>query len=355
MLIPTLFPSSLPGKHPELVLYARPMAISELSEPIRISAQAAAGDAVRALPVAAAAGTVLSDRSTTAILAGLTELARIDLTVARVAEPHLDALIILTEAGIPAPPGTWGVFAAEAPEHHLVATERGGQWWLNGRKAWCSLAGDLDRALVTARTVSGRRLFMIDLADDRVTPTGAAWVARGLATVTTPDLVFADLPAVPVGADDWYLTRPGFAWGGIRVTACWAGAVWALTDYLRAALAGRESRDPLRNANLGRADVASWNCELALRAAGTAIDSGRGEGADGELLVARTRAVVADAAETVMREVGHALGPAPLAFDDAHARRVADLTLYVRQHHAERDLAALGAMAPDRSFSVVGR
>jgi hypothetical protein len=40
--------------------------------------------------------------------------------------------------------------------------------------------------------------------------------------------------------------------------------------------------------------------------------------------------------------VGHALGPAPLAFDEDHARRVADLELYLRQHHAERDLARLG-------------
>jgi hypothetical protein len=37
------------------------------------------------------------------------------------------------------------------------------------------------------------------------------------------------------------------------------------------------------------------------------------------------------------------LGPGPLAFDEPHARRVADLTLYVRQHHADRDLAGLGS------------
>ena len=42
--------------------------------------------------------------------------------------------------------------------------------------------------------------------------------------------------------------------------------------------------------------------------------------------------------------MGHALGPGPLAMDAEHAARVADLTLYVRQHHAERDLAALGRL-----------
>jgi hypothetical protein len=42
--------------------------------------------------------------------------------------------------------------------------------------------------------------------------------------------------------------------------------------------------------------------------------------------------------------VGRALGPAPLATDREHAQRVADLTVYLRQHHAERDLARLGEL-----------
>jgi len=39
---------------------------------------------------------------------------------------------------------------------------------------------------------------------------------------------------------------------------------------------------------------------------------------------------------------GRALGPAPLALDAAHAKRVADLSLYVRQYHSERDQESLG-------------
>jgi len=43
--------------------------------------------------------------------------------------------------------------------------------------------------------------------------------------------------------------------------------------------------------------------------------------------------------------VGRAGGTTPLTFDRAHARRAADLVVYLRQHHAERDLAALGREA----------
>jgi hypothetical protein len=40
---------------------------------------------------------------------------------------------------------------------------------------------------------------------------------------------------------------------------------------------------------------------------------------------------------------GHAHGPGPLTQEDTHAKRVADLEVYVRQQHAERDDASLGA------------
>ena len=43
---------------------------------------------------------------------------------------------------------------------------------------------------------------------------------------------------------------------------------------------------------------------------------------------------------------GRAVGPGPLAFDAAVARRHAELSLYVRQCHGERDLEALADLAP---------
>ena len=50
------------------------------------------------------------------------------------------------------------------------------------------------------------------------------------------------------------------------------------------------------------------------------------------------------AAERVLQRTGHALGPAPLTLDADHAASAADLTVYLRQHHAERDVARLGGL-----------
>jgi hypothetical protein len=70
------------------------------------------------------------------------------------------------------------------------------------------------------------------------------------------------------------------------------------------------------------------------------IDSGTV--GDGPILAKRARAAVASACEEIVRLAGHAMGPAPLAMDATHAKRVADLQLYIRQHHAEKDDASLG-------------
>ena len=264
-----------------------------------------------------------------------------NLTVARVLEAHSDALAILAEAGEPVPDGTWGVFAAEAAPHRLEARGHDGRVVLNGVKPWCSLAALLDAALVTAHVGDGRQLFRVSLRDPSVTvDPPQTWVARGLRHVTSAAVRFDETPAEPVGAPGWYLERPGFAWGGMGVAACWHGGARGLRATLARASAGRTGE--LSALHVGIVDAELHASEAVLGRAAALVDAGKAEGTAGEILALRVRAVVASAVERTIRQVGHALGPAPLAFDEDHARRVADLELYVRQHHAERDLARLG-------------
>jgi len=69
----------------------------------------------------------------------------------------------------------------------------------------------------------------------------------------------------------------------------------------------------------------------------------------GRLRTLRLRALVEAAATEVMHRVGRALGAGPLGHDEAHSRRVADLAVYLRQHHAERNLAQLGELVASSS------
>ena len=82
----------------------------------------------------------------------LMNVAREDLSLARLAEAHWDAVAILTEAGrVPAPGVLYAVWAAEKPGSALqLEAQPGGGFTLTGEKAWLSGAGLVDRALVTA-------------------------------------------------------------------------------------------------------------------------------------------------------------------------------------------------------------
>lgn len=272
----------------------------------------------------------------------LATLAAYDVAMARAVEPHLDALAILHQAG-QAVEGTdefsWGVFAAEGGGDPLQARQRADGWMLDGTKPWCSLASRLDAALISAMLDDGcRGLFAVRLTEPGVRVDDSAWQARGLVEIPSGPVHFAAVPAAAVGIPGWYLSRPGFEWGGIGVAACWFGAAVGLARSVFAAVAASRRADAIALMHLGAIDVQLEDARRALAEAAGAVDENRAD----RVLSHRVRSTVARCCEQVIARAGHALGPAPLALDAAHAKRVADLQLYVRQHHAEKDEASLG-------------
>lgn len=279
-------------------------------------------------------------------LAAFTE---IDIVAGRMAEAHTDAVAILAELGGPRPQSgqLWGVWAAEAPGHTLTAQRRGDTTTLQGTKPWCSGATLCSYALVTAQCADMRRgLYAVELADPAVTAGPNTWRNPGMAGADTRSVRFADAPAVAVGVPGDYLARPGFWHGAIGVAACWLGGARAVASPLYDAVADQHSAsaDPHAQAHLGAVDAALSAAAAILAEAADAVDA---EAASSrmELIARRVRAVTETAVDEAITRTGRALGPSPLVLDADHARRVADLAIYVRQSHAERDLAALGRLA----------
>ncbi|WP_431279369.1 acyl-CoA dehydrogenase family protein [Leifsonia poae] len=272
---------------------------------------------------------------------GLAKVATADVTAARVLEPHLDAVAILHEADAPLPKTgtTWGVFAAEAPQAELVAYQEGQNWVLRGRKAWCSLAGSLTSALVTAATPEGgRRMFAVSLKAPGVSVEPAHWVARGLAEVVSGPIDFDGVPADPIGDAGWYLSRPGFRWGAVGVAACWWGGCLPVLDALVTRCRKRPD-DAILAAGTGELYRSLDAGRLALEDAAERIDGGSAP--DAAVLAHSVRGTVADAVAATLDAARDVLGPAALAFDEGLARRCADLELYVSQYHRGRDDASL--------------
>ena len=271
------------------------------------------------------------------------DLARRDLVLARLAEGHADAVAIRAELGDTAPGDgpdqRWGVWAA-APSS-LRASHGDGGWTVDGDRPWCSGAAECTHALVTAAAPDGIRLFAVEVREPWATPLDGTWPAVGMAGSDSRTVRFADVPARPLGGPGSYVDRPGFWHGGVGVAACWYGGAVGVADTLLAAARKREL-SPHALAHLGAVDVQLHAARLVLDEAATKIDAD--PRANAEELAVRVRATVESAATRVLEHVGRALGAGPLGHDEAHAHRVADLTVYLRQSHAEADLAHLGTL-----------
>lgn len=281
----------------------------------------------------------------------LAALAEENIVAARVAEAHVDAVAILHELGGKPPESgqLWGVWAVESPDAVLTATDTNGAFTLAGTKVWCSGAGFCTHALVTARLADGSPgLFAVQLTDPAVKPLPSTWWNAGMAGSDTRPVQFNNAHAVAVGDPGDYLNRPGFWHGAIGVAACWLGGARRVADPLYRCAAS-ESADAYSLAHLGAVDAALAAGDAILAAAAIQVDSDPFDRAGtAQLLARRVRTVVEHAVDEAITRTGRALGPGPLCQDGRHAQRVADLSIYIRQSHAERDLAELGRLAGSR-------
>jgi hypothetical protein len=296
-------------------------------------------DGLAALPRPGAGATLARWRALAAVAAH-------DLALVKLYEGHTDALAILAEAGAPAPePGrTWGMWAAEAPGARVTFERTGDDGCvLSGLKAWCSGARVLDAALLTVWAADGAGPFLaaVDLAQPGVACDDSHWQSVGMRDSASVDVRLDRVPARLVGGERFYLSRPGFWHGGIGIAACWHGGACALAEALkRQATSAGDQAGWHRLTALGAVDrVLSANAAL-LREAAAWVDAYPNESAQAWAL--RTRGAADAACEQVLHHVTRALGATPLCRDAAFARRAADLPVFVRQCHGDRDLAALG-------------
>lgn len=279
----------------------------------------------------------------------LAAVAAHNLSLVKLYEGHTDALAIMAELGTPAPAAghTWAVWGAEPPSHRLLATAGrpaaglapGSAVQLSGSKAWCSGAQSVDHALVTAwLSDSERCLVAVDMHQAGIEVTSDGWHAVGMAASASVDVHMDGATGTLVGRPGDYLSRPGFQHGGAGIAACWYGASARLAGHL---LQGcRAKAEPHALAHLGAVDVALSTTAALLRAAAALVDAHPNQA--WPLAVNRTRLAAEAAAQQVLLHVPRALGPGPLCKDRSLATLLADLPIFIRQSHAERDLAALG-------------
>lgn len=279
------------------------------------------------------------------------------LSLAKLFEGHTDALAILTEldtAGIELAGATWGVWAAEtANQRVIIQPSQAAAVKIDGSKCWCSGAQALSHGLLTAWHADGRGPQLVRVAMDQpgIRVSSDAWRAVGMSASTSVDIAFSRVDAQLVGGVGDYLNRSGFWQGGAGIAACWYGGARLLGAALHDALCElpTAARGPFRLAALGKVDLALQRTAALLRNAAQWIDDN--PLADASSVALRVRLAAEDCAKQVLDEAGRALGAAAFCRNARFAQAAADLPVFVRQSHAERDFAALA----ERLFSHAGK
>lgn len=273
----------------------------------------------------------------------LFNIGRRDLSVARLAEAHWDAIAILRENGAQPKVGClYGVWASERPGHALTMEQNQGLFLINGKKMFCSGAGLVDRALITVGEPEPQ-LVDVDLRENApfLHFDDADWKTGAFRETHTSAVTFSNVPLSSedlIGDPGWYLQRSGFWHGACGPAACWAGGAAGLVDYAK-----KQSReDPHTLAHLGAMHASIWVMLSCLDSAGREIDEAPKDHERAFVRALTVRHLIEQACTDILRRFLRAYGPHPLVMDEKVSQRYQELDLYLRQSHAERDLEALG-------------
>ncbi|GGX34537.1 acyl-CoA dehydrogenase [Pigmentiphaga litoralis] len=292
-----------------------------------------------------------------------------DLAAIKLVEGHADALAILAELDgpDPAPGSLWATWSAEPPTARVQARPGpDGGAVLTGTKAWCSGAAAVTHAVVSAWNADGKPVLVaVAMNQPGVTVTDRGWHAVGMEATYSVEVDFAQADAHWVGRPGQYVGRPGFWHGGAGIAACWYGGACAIANAVRhacaaaahrpdnAAPSGASAALSFRLAHLGAIEVALGQTASLLREAAAWIDAHPKQ--DAMAIALRVRASAEATATLVLDHAGRALGATPYCRDPRYARMAADLPVFIRQSHAEQDLAALARTqldAPENSWGL---
>ena len=300
-------------------------------------------DALRATAAWTAFAEITPGRETQALLDVLRLIGRVDLSLGRLFEGHVNGLQLVATYGTvdqrrmmmrAAGEGAlFGVWATEPTPGLTIVRTGDGAWRLDGRKSFATGAGHVDQALVTALREDGtKHLVNVALGADKHRADIGGWRVRGMQGTISGLFDFSGIvldDASLIGEPDDYSTEPRFSAGAWRFTAVQLGAIEGLARHLRDHLvATGKGADPIQRARFAA-------CVSGARSAGEwvrrAAQLAEAQSGDAVAFVLMTRGVVEEAGLAMMEAAARAVGTASFFTGNPIDRITRDLGLYLRQ------------------------
>jgi len=307
-----------------------------------------------------AGGDIFPDRQSQymAMMSVLRIIGRADLSVGRLYEGHLNALLLFDWFGTAVQCAVlhqqlhdgalFGVWATEPPPGVRLSGANN-DWTLEGAKSFATGAGGLTHAIITAQPSDGARQLVIVPADEAARTDLSQWRMRGMRATGSG---MYDLSGLSVGPDALlgnggdYDLEPDFTTGAWRFTAVQLGGVEALLTETRAAMTTAAREDPLQRAKFADAVVAARSAYLWVRECATRAAVGD---EDGPAFARMTRGVVERAALDVMELASRIIGTRSAIDGQRIDKIIRDLSVYLRQAGPDyaKDQAAIAWLDHD--------
>lgn len=274
-----------------------------------------------------------------------------DLSLARLYEGHINALLLVQQFGEPdqieraacdAQRGLiFGVWNTEGGDG-LHLTTIGNELRLHGGKMFASGAGSIERPLVTARDDNdGWVMLLLEMERTPSSVDRDSWRPFGMRASQSYAIDLSGVRIEPrqiIGQNGDYYRQPWFSGGAIRFCAAHMGGAAALLDLAREELNARDrADDPLQRARIGRASSAIAAGFAMLDTSAALADRSHFGGGpcthDDRFLtyVGLTRTTIERICLETIELVEQSLGASSLMATHPAARIGADLRLYLRQ------------------------
>jgi alkylation response protein AidB-like acyl-CoA dehydrogenase len=224
---------------------------------------------------------------------------------------------------------------------------------LCGTKTFCSGAGHVTRALITAREGSGMRMLLIPLeVGDRVRGTGVG--LHGMRATQTANMEFDDVNVSNhqfVGAIDDYTREPTFSAGAWRTSAVTLGGLDALVAEMQQQLRVRNRHeDPHQLSRMGYALIARESARHWIERSARMEESTDSPAATITGYINLSRIALESAALEIIRLVQRSLGLSAFLQTNPVERLMRDLATYLRQPATDEALTEASAWFLEHEF-----
>lgn len=302
--------------------------------------------------------------SSQGLLELLFEIGKGDLSVGRIYEGHINALLLIDKFGTlkqkekyfnyASQGKLFGVWNTEQAEDHLKVVKKEGNLILKGAKIFCSGALDIHYPIITASTPKGPQMILFSTENETsLKKDWSLWNPCGMRASVSCRIDFSETSISQeqyLGKSGDFYQEPYFSWGAVRFSAIQMGGAQKIVDIVLKELKIRQrTSDPYQKMRLGKMAILMQSAKLWILEADK-IEQNKSNlySSDhrknfGNMM----RSVSLDICEEIMSLAEKSIGLPGTMKGHPLEKRIRDLRVYLKQAGPDHALAQVGSYMAD--------